>query len=220
MNARVIKGWSACGVMAMASVASAASVTVDNFTSIGSEPFKAKVTIEDVVGGDVKFTVEVVVDNPLTDNLADLRALFIDINDESLLSGLSVTGSDVTDFDFDANSVDNLGGGAVISPAGPYDIGVEIGTSGITPDDIQMTMFVFSHSTMDLSIDNFLGQSMGIRGMSTGLEGGSRSGSSKLTNEVPDTPDIIVVPVPGAAWMGLGLLGAMTGVKTLRRRRA
>ena len=215
-----IKGLSVCAVLGMASVASAASVTVDTFTSIGSEPFKAKVTIEDVVDGDVKFTVEVVVNDILTDNIADLRGLFIDIDDELLLSGLAVTGTDVTDFDFDADIVDNLGGGAVIAPAGPYDIGVEIGTSGMSDDDIQMTMFVISHSTEDLSISNFVNQAIGLRGMSTGLEGGSRSGSSKIISTVPDEPTLVVVPVPAAAWMGLSLLGAMGGMKTLRRRQA
>lgn len=123
--------------------------------------------------------------------IGDLRGFFAQIADESLLSGLSVVGDDVTESAFAANDVINLGGGANLNgepglnPC-PCDLGVELGTPGIGSDDLQSVTFTLLHTTEDLSVDLLAGLDFGVRVTSVGASGGSRGDSSKLVGVVPE----------------------------------
>ena len=72
--------------------------TLDDNTHSGS-PSEVKVTV-DQAGSDLLFQVNVIDTN--TGNTGDLRGLFFQIADENLLTSgsFSVSGSDVTDFQF------------------------------------------------------------------------------------------------------------------------
>lgn len=208
----------ACAAIAFAGgAAQAASVmfNIEEFTT-GAD-FDVKITLEDV-GTDVKVSVDVVSTN--TGNIGDLRGVFFHINDESLVSGLSASGTDLTEQAFDANNVDELGGGASLSgyPGGKFDGGVEIGTPGIIgATDIQNTTFILSHTSADLDITNFSSEVWGVRATSIGSAGGRRTGGAKLAGTAPAPT---VAPVPAAAWMGLVVLGGLGGVKKIRSRRS
>jgi hypothetical protein len=85
-------------------------------------------------------------------SVANQRALFFDINDDTLLSELTVSGADVTDFTFSADKVTTLGGdaninGEVVNELGKFDAGIEFGPDGIETDDIRSTQFTLSHAT-------------------------------------------------------------------------
>ncbi len=145
-----------------------------------------RVTITDNADGTLTFDVAV------TEGIADLRGLFFDLTDESLTSGLIATGSDVTDQQFAADAVLDLGDGANMNgsdaegnPTPAFDGGVEIGTSGASPDDIQSTSFTLSHTTEDLTLDDIDIARIGIRLTSVG---DSREGSLKL--QVPPVIEI------------------------------
>ena len=118
--------------------------------------------------------------------IGDLRGLFFHIGNESLISSLSIAGSNVTNTKFGpANSVDSVDG-AVISP-GKFDFGVEIGTEGIGKDDIRSTTFTISSSAKTLTLADFInanpnGFDVGVRITSVGSD---RQGSSKLGGEIP-----------------------------------
>ncbi|NET78520.1 PEP-CTERM sorting domain-containing protein [Okeania sp. SIO1F9] len=156
--------------------------------NFGSDPVKLKVTLEDI-GNDIKFTVDVLQEMANgTGNIADLRGLFFDIADDTLLPGFSVTGADVTNQIFDANNVIDLGQGVNLNGAGNqnFDAGVRFGTPGIGSDDIRSTMFTLSHTSEDLSLELFEEEFFGARLTSTGPEGSGRNGSSKIKGESPE----------------------------------
>jgi hypothetical protein len=123
----------------------------------------------------------------------------------------------VTDSEFDADNVDDLGGGTDINPEGPYDLGVEIGTSGIGGDDIQTTIFNLIDSSGQLNVAHFLAQEVAIRASSTGLPGSSRTGSSKVNETVPDEPDF-EHDVPDAGTTTLLLGAGLVDIEGLRRK--
>jgi VCBS repeat-containing protein len=152
----------------------------------------ALITVTEV-DGDLIFNVELTSD---TGTVGDLRALFFDVNDEALLSGLSVSGTHVTGSAFRANRVTTVGGdaninGDVVNTLGAFDGGVAFGTPGIGRDDIRSTQFVLSHSTLDLTLDLISQQDFGVRITSVGTEGGARNGSLKLGGEASAPPDAI-----------------------------
>ncbi|WP_146399924.1 hypothetical protein [Pseudobythopirellula maris] len=181
-------------------------------------------------GDDLKFTVSIV-DSV---NTGDLRGVYFHVANESLLSGLSATGSPGTVLGnaqtFSANNVANMGGGNPnINPLGPFDVGVEIGlgngAGGV--DDYQTAMFVLSHATAALDVGTFFpsassvsgGLVAGVRAQTVGAIGGSRNGSSKLgagdpTQYVsPPPPGESPEPATAAIWAMLA-----TGACLSRRR--
>lgn len=147
-----------------------------------------EVHVEEIAGGDLRFTVSLLGTGGLT---GDLRGFFFQVADESLLGGLSLSGGGgaVTEFRAAANSVIDLGQGANMQGAArPFDIGVEIGTAGIGRDDWQSVTFVLSHATRDLSLDLIASQQFGVRMTSVGLEGGARPDGLKLVGTASDLP--------------------------------
>ena len=208
-------------------LAQAASITGDkiDFTlgggdNFGSDPVELDVTIEDL-GNDLKFSVDVVPESVMG-NIADLRGVFLDIADESLLSGLSFSGADITNSNFDANDVINLRGGNNLNGGGTakFDIGFTFGSSGIGSDDIRSTMFTLSHTSADLSLNLFANQRFGARLTSTGVEGGSRGGSSKIVATIPNSfvgGDPTDIPEPNMA-IALGLLTIGSFLTTRKKK--
>ena len=187
-----------CAVLAAAPAAMAVSIEAIA-TPFTGDPSAVKIVLTES-GGDIVVTVSVI------QNHGDLRAVFLNIADDSLLEGLSATGVFVTDFE--TGGVKNLGQGANITGDGspcPCDIGVELGTPGSGIDDIHETSFTLHHETLDLMLDQFTSQVAGVRVTSVGPEE-CFDGSSKLATVFPTE-----VPEPTSALLiafGLGLIGA------------
>ena len=142
-----------------------------------------KVVLSQLESGDIEMTLEVL-EGEMT---ADLRAIYFDIADETLLDGLTATGDDVTDSAFKADSVDNLGNGTNVKGGtdGAFDGGVEIGTQGIGQDDIQSTTITLSHPD-GLSLSDFSEQDFAVRLTSVGETGSDdREDSLKLDGQCP-----------------------------------
>lgn len=128
---------------------------------------------------------------------ADIRGLFWDVRDESMLGDLVASGDDVTDSRFEANKVEGLGNGANMIGAATrgkdgqrFDAGVEIGTEGASADDIQTTTFIVE----GLTLDDISDQRFGVRLTSVGEIDGEREGSLKLTGVAayaPSAPDAV-----------------------------
>ncbi|WP_374469642.1 hypothetical protein [Phenylobacterium sp.] len=149
-------------------------------------------TVTEASGGKLLFQLQVsdVVDGvgDLAD-IADLRGLFFDVADASLLSGLTVAGDAVTGFKFLANAVNTLGNDVTMNGPGPdtYDAAVEFGSQGRGKDDIQSTSFTLSHASKPLTLEWVEKQNFGVRLTSVSINGdhGDRSGSLKLTGVSP-----------------------------------
>ncbi|HEX2553047.1 MAG TPA: SdrD B-like domain-containing protein, partial [Microvirga sp.] len=153
------------------------------------------ITVAETADGGLSMTVKVTDTITLPGeqvDTADLRGIFFNVSDESLLSTLSVTGAAVTGHQFTANTVKDLGNGANMNGDGPntYDAGIEIGTSGESPDDYQIATFVLKSSSGPLTLEFIDQQLFGIRLMSVGGVGEARTGSLKLVGTSPDAPAV------------------------------
>lgn len=149
-----------------------------------------RITVTETGGGDLEVRVDVLSE---TGSIGDLRGVFFDVSDETLLAGLAATGGKVTATAFDADNVDEVGGGVnvrgdVVGTFGKFDGGVEIGSSGIGKDDVRSTSFILSHATQDLDIGLLAGQDFAVRLTSVGPEGGSREQSRKFGGTAPEAP--------------------------------
>ncbi|HEY9629556.1 MAG TPA: PEP-CTERM sorting domain-containing protein [Coleofasciculaceae cyanobacterium] len=196
--------------------AQAASLTIDTQPFTGS-PASTKITLDDQNGsGKVLFKADVA-------GIADLRGLFFNVGDDSLLAGLQISGLQylnaagktisVADrnikYSFDAGSVGSVGGKSnnMKGDGGShvFDAGVEIGQEGIGQgDDFRSAWFTLSLS------DSFLASSAGAK-FQKGLDlsyfsnqdfgvrlmsvGADREGSSKLAGTSPTLPPISSTPV-------------------------
>ncbi|MBW2316904.1 MAG: PEP-CTERM sorting domain-containing protein [Deltaproteobacteria bacterium] len=184
-----------------------AATLVATLSDMGGD-VEFQITFDDaaVGAGEIQVTVEVTLGE------ADLRGLFLDIADDSLLSGLSAVGADVTNTIFAASSVIDLGQGANVQGDGPCpcDIGVAFGSPGMGRDDIQTTTFVLSHATESLTLALFAEQTVMVRATSVGDEL-AREASAKTAGTTS-----VLVPEPSA--LALLLPGAL--VIGARRRRA
>jgi hypothetical protein len=158
------------------STVNAATCEFDISESFGGPDFQVTITLEDVLDG-----VKITATGTDPSLIGDLRGVFFHVNDFAALAGLTVAGTDVTSFLVAEDAVQKLAKGAVMTgggkPAHKYDVGVEIGTSGIGKDDIQTTEFIID-STAGLTIDDFINQEFGIRLTSVGA--GPRKSSSKV----------------------------------------
>ncbi len=117
---------------------------------------------------------------------ADIRGLFFDINDPSLIDNLQIDGVDVTNDGF--GGVSNLGRGNNMKGkgGGAYDAGMSFGGPG--DDDITSTSFVLSSSDgTDLTLDLIANVRFGARLTAIG----DHDGSAKMTFVAPAAPDAI-----------------------------
>jgi hypothetical protein len=138
-------------------------------------------------------------------NTGDLRGFFAQVSDESLLSGLSVSGADVTSSTIAFDAVIRVGGGNNLKGGGTpclCDLGIEFGSPGIGHDDIQSTTFTISHVTASLDVSLFSGQKFGVRVTSVGSADSGRGGSSKLIGVVPE-PTTALLTMLGLAGLSL-----------------
>jgi hypothetical protein len=122
----------------------------------------------------------------------DFRGFFF--NTATNPSGMSATGTGVTESKGDPAGVQDLGNGANIQGAVGNvllpDFGVEIGTQGIGKDDFQSGSFVISDTAGPLTLED-LGSQIGVRITSFGAAGGARNGSLKLLGDIPAAPDAV-----------------------------
>lgn len=95
----------------------------------------------------------------------DIRGLFFDVRDASLLPHLSVSGSDVTTSKFGDESVMDLGRGVNMQGGGrgPFDGGVAFGSPGNGKDVISSTTFTLSSDVGGLTLDDFALVDFGVR---------------------------------------------------------
>ncbi len=162
-----------------------------NDSSTGGSTPVVQIVITENADGTVTFTV-----TQLAGYVGDLRGLFFDIADESLIGSLSASSAaNLTEFQQGNDTVSDLGNGAnmqgLLGDAGGYDVGVEIGSSGLkTTDDVRTFTFTLDSSARDLTLADFSNVCFGARITSVGLDSNldgtfetSRSGSSK-TGEV------------------------------------
>jgi hypothetical protein len=188
----------ACPLLALTlpSHADTISTTLSAFTG---EPIEVELSLsDDAEDGTIRATVEIV------SGVGDLRGLFLDLSDVSLLPGLLIDGDDVSGFEI--GDVINLGQGSNLNGGGspcPCDIGIVFGSPGIGIDDFALIEFVLSHETEWLSLSLFSEQRAGARVTSVALDmDGSRQGSSKLVGVVPE-PGTALLVFTGLTMFGL-----------------
>jgi VCBS repeat-containing protein len=162
------------------------SVTFQLTTQTGNDEIApATLTIAEMPDGTLSFTVSNIDDG---DNfIGDIRGLFFDVSDDSLLGSLTVEGADVTVYD-DNGDVTSVGSNSNTTrgiPDSPYEVGIEFGSQGIATDDIQTTSFTLASSLRDLTLDDISLENIAVRQQSVGEAGGERAGSDKLYGVVP-----------------------------------
>jgi hypothetical protein len=120
-----------------ATPAAATRIEATASTFIGV-PLDVLLTVDDGIDpGKLVMTLEVTGPNG---TLADLVGFLAHVNDESLLSGLSITGPDVSDVEILANQIGGPGGR---SPC-YCDLGFDLGTPGILQDDLRAVTFTIA----------------------------------------------------------------------------
>jgi len=199
--------------------AASMSFTINDFTGADT---RVKFTLDDAAAGSGKIQFKVDYLSTGSNTIADIRGIFFNIKDDSLLSGLKVVGTDITASKFGpagtinsiGSSSNNLNGGG-----GFFDAGVEIGQEGIGKGkgDIQSTIFTLSHTSQALTLAQFSEQNFGVRLMSVGSKN-NREDSSKLKGQAPyytpPPPPPKKVPEPSTvAALGLFALGALKVAK-------
>jgi hypothetical protein len=156
---------------------------------------KVGITITEQADGSLIFDLDVLDD---TGVIGDLNGLFFDLTDDSIADNLTVSGTDLTGENIDANSVSKVDGynnvnGEVVKEDGKFDVGVQFGTPGIGEDDIQSTSFTLATSGGSaLSIADVMGQDFAVRLTSVGEIDGDRADSVKISG----TSDPIIVEPP------------------------
>ncbi len=136
------------------------------------------VTITETSNGALSFTITQ--ENGV---IGDLRGVFFDVADESLLSTLKVNANS-SDIRIGDDLIRDLGDGSNMngltgSDKG-YDVGIEIGTAGIGKDDVLGYTFTLSSTARDLTLADFSQVDFGVRLTSVGMISGKRVDSSKL----------------------------------------
>ncbi|MEH6741631.1 MAG: hypothetical protein V7695_24215, partial [Sulfitobacter sp.] len=145
---------------------------------------KVGITITEQADGSLIFDLDVLDD---TGVIGDLNGLFFDLADDSIADNLTVSGTDLTGENIDANSVSKVDGynnvnGEVVKEDGKFDVGVQFGTPGIGEDDIQSTSFTLATSGGSaLSITDVMGQDFAVRLTSVGEINGDRADSVKIS---------------------------------------
>jgi hypothetical protein len=193
--------------------------TINDFTGADTQ---VKFTLDDAIAGSGKVQFKVDYLSTGSNTIADIRGVFFNILDNSLLSGLQVVGTDVTNKQFGpAGTVNSVGSGSnnLNGGGGSFDAGVEIGQEGIGrgKGDIQSTIFTLSHSSKALTLAQFSQENFGVRLMSVG-SGTKRGDSSKLKGQAPyyiaPPPPPKKVPEPTTVVaLGLFAVGALRVAK-------
>ena len=115
--------------------------------------------------------------------VGDLRGLFFDIADESILKSLTVSAAS-SDIRVGNDSVKDLGNGAnmngLLGSDGGYDVGIEIGTAGIGKDDVQAYTFKLASAARALTLKDLANVDFAARLTSVGVVGGCRADSAKI----------------------------------------
>ncbi len=149
-----------------------------NDASTGSTNPAVWVTITENADGTLMFNV-----TQEGGIIGDLRGLFFDVADESILNSLVVTAAS-TDIRIGNDSIKDLGDGANMSGLTGsdkgYDVGIEIGTSGIGKDDVRSYSFTLDSTARNLTLQDFSGQDFAARLTSVGQVDGTRADSSKI----------------------------------------
>ncbi|PSB14680.1 hypothetical protein C7B76_15515, partial [filamentous cyanobacterium CCP2] len=185
----------AAALTVFASSANAASLTFDANQFTGNTS-KVSITLDDTAAGagKIQFTVGFAADSP---TIGDFRGIFFNISDNSLLSGLRITGPHVTTYVTGNGNISSVGNANLNGDGNShsFDVGVEIGRNGLQggKDDIQFTTFTLSHTSQNLDLSLFAQQNFGFRITSVGT-GNNREGSSKLIGTSPDLPPVVVQP--------------------------
>ncbi|MBW4616982.1 MAG: hypothetical protein KME21_27815 [Desmonostoc vinosum HA7617-LM4] len=212
--------------LSVLSPANAASMnfTIDDFT--GSDT-RVKFTLDDAVAGSGKVQFKVDFLSTGSNTIADIRGVFFNILDDTLLTGLQVVGTDVTAKKFGpAGTVDSVGSNSNNlngngNQKNYFDAGVEIGQEGIGQGkgDIQSTTFTLFHNSKALTLAQFSEQNFGVRLMSVG-SGNNRNGSSKLKGQAsyytPPPPPPKKVPEPTTT-VALALF-ALSTLKVVKKK--
>lgn len=171
--------------------ANAASFSFD-MTPFTGDSVKVRYTVDDLNNsGKVQFTVGVVTDSTYK-NIGDLRGVFLNIKNDSLLSDLGVSdpyGAITTTKFGPAGTVETVGNAGLNGDGNThkFDMGFEIGENGLKggkDDYLSATFTLFRKSGAALGLDEFLNQEFGTRVTSVGT-GNNREGSSKLAAYSP-----------------------------------
>jgi hypothetical protein len=175
----------------------------------------------DVAPNTLKITATVTPDGGNT--LGDLRGIFFDIDGGAadvtadMFSGVGLTkvclGTGIIKC---GGGDDNLNGSSPIE-AGSFNVGLEIGTSGIGQgDDFPTAVILLNYGALGLTPER-LGP-FGARVTSVGTAT-NRGGSAKLYGDVPTIPDTETqVPEPSTLLMLGAGLGLVTLAKVRRQR--
>jgi hypothetical protein len=119
------------------------------------------------------------------ENLIDIRGLFFDVADASLLPKLQVEGADITKFVFLDEGVNKVSPAVNMNGTGaqPFDVGIAFGTVGVGRDEIHDTSFVMRATDGSrLTLDSFAHVDFGINL-------GGRGGKAVVVS--PAAPDAI-----------------------------
>lgn len=113
----------------------------------------------------------------------DIRGLFFDVTDSSLIPALAVSGDDIMSFQARDERIMDLGHGVNMQGGGrgPFDVGVEFGTAGHGHNVISSTSFVLS-ADEPLTLDLLSLVDFGVR-----LQGGGAP--PKIVETAPAAPD-------------------------------
>lgn len=149
-----------------------------NDASTGSTNPLVWVTVSENSNGTLTFNV-----TQGSGVIGDLRGLFFDVADESILNSLIVSAAS-TDIRIGNDSVKDLGDGAnmngLLGSDKGYDLGIEVGTAGIGGDDIRSFSFTLDSTARDLTLVDVGGVDFAARLTSVGIVGGARTDSSKI----------------------------------------
>lgn len=170
-----------------------------NDASTGGGNPQVRITVTENAGGTVTISVEQI--GGAGAYLGDLRGLFFDLGDESLIGSLSTAANPlVTELQQKDDGVKDLGNGAnmngLLGGDSGYDVGVEFGTSGVGTggDDIRNISFTLDSSVRDLTLADFANVTFGVRITAVGQDVNgdgtidtARTGSSKI-GETSFTP--------------------------------
>lgn len=215
---QLTKGAVAATLIASASLAHSAQITVDLEDLTNGGGFFGQVIFEDVGTDTVRVTADIA--DPINIGLSqgDILGLWTDVSDESILSEVfSFLNQDplgiVTGSCFAVDGCDGPSGSGGAFDG--FDIGVELGTQGAADGFIQTLGFDLMATGLSSAL--FDGQRVGLRVQS--IEGdnsfGFNEGSSKLINDDPG-PDV-TLSEPGIIAMFLMALGGL-GLSRQSRR--